>query len=132
MTTRARPDGGQEDHRVFPSGSASVSTARRWVGARLTDAGPDLQATVGLLVSELAANAVQHGRTSFTVRVDRSEEDRIRVEVTDEGGGSPQLQDEDPRAASGRGLRLVDALAVAWGVRDDPSPSTTVWFTVLA
>jgi anti-sigma regulatory factor (Ser/Thr protein kinase) len=126
MTTPAR-----QAHRVFPSGAASVSGARHWVGGRLAGARPDLQATVGLLVSELAANAVQHGGTPFTVRVDRSE-DRVRVEVTDEGGGRPQLRERATRAVSGRGLRLVDDLAAAWGVREGPPPSTTVWFTVRA
>lgn len=128
--TRQR-SGTSGDRRVFPSRSASVSGARHWVGARLTDVGPELRATVGLLVSELAANAVQHGGTPFTVRFDRTEA-RVRIEVTDDGGGRPRLADPDPdpRAVSGRGLRLVDALASAWGIREDPAPATTVWFTV--
>ena len=117
------------DRRVFPPRSASVSGARHWVGARLVGAGPELRETVGLLVSELAANAVQHGGTPFTVCFDRTA-DRVRVEVTDDGGGRPLLAAPDPRALSGRGLRLVDALATAWGIRDEPPPATTVWFTV--
>ncbi len=131
MTPPTRQGGGSgEARRAFPSRPASVSGARHWVGSRLGDAGPELRETVGLLVSELAANAVQHGGTPFTVRVDRSA-DCVRVEITDEGGGRPQLRDQDSRAASGRGLRLVDALAAAWGVSERPPPETTVWFTVL-
>lgn len=117
------------DCRVFPSRSASVSGARRWVGARLGDAGAELRETVALLVSELAANAVQHGGTPFTVCFDRTA-DRVRVEVSDDGGGRPRMAAPDPRALSGRGLRLVDALATAWGIRQEPAPATTVWFTV--
>lgn len=109
----------------------SVSGARRWVGARLVDVAPELRETVKLLVSELAANAVQHGGTSFTVRFDRTD-GRVRVEVTDQGGGRPRLAAQDPWAVSGRGLRLVDALATAWGIDQEPPPATTVWFTVAA
>ncbi len=116
---------------MFPSRTASVAGARRWVGARLPDIGSEAQDTVGLLVSELAANAVQHGGTPFTVQVDRFD-DRVRVAVTDEGGGRPQLRDQDPLAASGRGLRLVDGLAAAWGITEVWPSSTTVWFTVPA
>lgn len=133
MTPRAAQadEGTDRGRRVFPSRTASVAGARRWVGARLPDIGSEAQDTVGLLVSELAANAVQHGGTPFTVQVDRFD-DRVRVAVTDEGGGRPQLRDQDPLAASGRGLRLVDGLAAAWGITEVWPSSTTVWFTVPA
>lgn len=133
MTPWAPPvgQGPDRERRVFPSRTESVRGARQWVGAKVADIGPEARDTVGLLVSELAANAVQHGGTPFTVEVDWFD-DRVRVAVTDEGGGRPQLQDQDPRAASGRGLRLVDGLSAAWGIREGRPSSTTVWFTVAA
>ena len=130
MTQSARQGSGATGgRRAFPSRPASVSGARHWVAARLSDAGPDVRETVVLLVSELAANAVQHGGTPFTVRFDRTSE-RVRVEVTDDGGGQPHMGDRDESAVSGWGLRLVDALATAWGIGPAPKPATTVWFTV--
>ena len=130
MTQPRRQGGGTAcERRVFASQSASVSGARHWVGARMADADAEQQETVALLVSELVANAVQHGGTPFTVCFDRTA-GRVRVQVSDDGGGRPRLGPEDTRAVSGRGLRLVDALATAWGIREEPPPATTVWFTV--
>jgi len=129
MTPRAREGSDTTDRRVFPLTSASVRGARHWVGDRLSDAGPELRATVSLLVSELAANAVQHGDTPFAVRFGQSDA-CVRVEVTDDGGGQPQVAAHDLLAPSGRGLQLVDAMATAWGVRAEEPPAKTVWFTV--
>ncbi len=130
MTPRV-PQGGESifDRRVFPSRSASVSSARHWVGDRLAGAGPEVRETVSLLVSELAANAVQHGGTPFAVGFGQTD-DGVRVEVTDDGGGQPRVTPRDPWSPSGRGLLLVDALASAWGVRAGEPPTKTVWFTV--
>jgi anti-sigma regulatory factor (Ser/Thr protein kinase) len=77
-----------------------------------------------LVVTELAANAVVHARSAFSVEV-RRHQSTVRVSVRDASPVKPTLR-HDEMAASGRGLRLVDAIAANWGVEiaDD---GKTVW-----
>ncbi|WP_129305438.1 ATP-binding protein [Streptomyces sp. L2] len=73
-----------------------------------------------LVVAELAANAVLHGRVSgrcfrLTLRFDPAD-GRLRVEVSDARGDLPPLSlplddDADTLRTGGRGLALVAALA---------------------
>ncbi|MCF3962044.1 ATP-binding protein [Streptomyces fuscigenes] len=83
-----------------------------------------------LLVAELAANAVSHGRVQgrdFRLTL-RLAGDVLRIEVADARGERlPELRRPRPDAESGRGLLLVDALAHRWGVADGPFPRKTVW-----
>ncbi|KUO21971.1 ATP-binding protein [Streptomyces dysideae] len=82
------------------------------------------------IVAELAANAATHSRVPgrdfrLTLYVVAG---TLRIEVTDTRGDRlPQLQHPAPDAESGRGLVLVDALAVRWGVVQGPYPRKTVW-----
>jgi anti-sigma regulatory factor (Ser/Thr protein kinase) len=69
---------------------------------------------VVLAVSELVTNAVRHGRPPvFFVLADHRHE--VRLDVHDgnprEPAG-PSRADDDPDAESGRGMNIVDALAV--------------------
>ncbi|MEK8145227.1 ATP-binding protein [Streptomyces sp. M10(2022)] len=93
--------------------------------------GTDAHDAVTIVVAELAANAVLHGRVpgrDFALLLVR-DDDRgvIRIEVSDTHPAQPvqavPTQDED----YGRGLVLVDALAVSWGVRARVGPGKTVW-----
>ena len=53
----------------------------------------------------------------------------MRVEVHDDNPALPTLGPADDEAAeSGRGLRLVDALATRWGAEPCPSDGKDVWF----
>jgi anti-sigma regulatory factor (Ser/Thr protein kinase) len=75
-----------------------------------------------LVVSELVTNSVVHGPDGSTINVDVSVEgNTIRFAVTDQGGG---FDGEWPQS-SGRGLRIVETLAVDWGI--EQTPNTTVW-----
>jgi anti-sigma regulatory factor (Ser/Thr protein kinase) len=82
-----------------------------------------------LLASELVTNAVNHGHGDVGLRITRND-DLLRVEVSD---ANPELvnlahppSDQQP---SGRGLRIIDALAASWGRHlDDGSGRKTVWF----
>jgi anti-sigma regulatory factor (Ser/Thr protein kinase) len=93
--------------------------------------GTGVHDTVVLVVAELAANCVLHGRVpgrDFTVRLAYDDEQGVvRVEVSDTHPAQPvrimPAADED----HGRGLVLVDALATRWGVRDRVGPGKTVW-----
>ncbi|WP_062217787.1 ATP-binding protein [Streptomyces sp. NBRC 109706] len=74
--------------------------------------------TVELVISELATNAVRHTATT-TLRcrlLDTA--DRLLVEVTGEhtGAKDPQRRDAGTDDEGGRGLALVEALSIRWGV----------------
>lgn len=89
--------------------------------------------TVALLVAELAANAVLHGRVpgrDFELRlVYEHETGVVRVEVADthQGRPEPSPAPTDAYADGGRGLQLVAAIATRWGVSDRTGPGKTVW-----
>jgi anti-sigma regulatory factor (Ser/Thr protein kinase) len=127
----------EEDHArvdesglTVPSAPRSIALVRRYaVDACNAHEWADAADTVALLVSEVATNAVLHAYGSH-VRVRVLDHGlRLRVEVFD---GSPTLP--VPRGArahdeGGRGLALVEALAVAWGVDVTPLGKTT-WFEI--
>ncbi|MDK1476370.1 ATP-binding protein [Streptomyces sp. 549] len=87
--------------------------------------------TVVLLVAELAANAVLHGRVpgrDFALSLSRDESRGVvRIKVTDTHPARPARLAPGPDEDGGRGLLLVDALASDWGVRDRFGPGKTVW-----
>ena len=89
-----------------------------------------------LLAGEVVSNSVRHsgsavpgGVVTVSVTVTRT---CLRVEVTDRAGdGSPALGAavSPGDAESGRGLRLVDALAARWGYERGGGLATT-WFVL--
>jgi anti-sigma regulatory factor (Ser/Thr protein kinase) len=89
-----------------------------------------------LIVSELATNAVTHGRVpgrDFEVRLELTEH-TLHIEVsdtrTDRLPPPPgTLTPPPPATGCGYGLYLVDTLATRWGVRDRVcgGPGKTVW-----
>ncbi|QOV38713.1 ATP-binding protein [Streptomyces ferrugineus] len=89
--------------------------------------------SAALVVAELAANAVTHGRVRgrcFRVTLALDAPDTLRVEVADSRGDRlPRSRTDpaDPTAESGRGLLLVDALATRWGTAPYPPSGKTVW-----
>ncbi|MEU6093418.1 ATP-binding protein [Streptomyces sp. NPDC047079] len=93
----------------------------------------DARESVELVVSELATNAVRHGRVPgryFEVAMVYDGEKTVEVEVSDASSHRPVAADPGPEATSGRGLLLVTALAQSWGVRDRVV-GKTVWARVL-
>jgi anti-sigma regulatory factor (Ser/Thr protein kinase) len=95
-----------------------VDTLRAWGQERLV---PD----AALLVSELATNAVRHASSPFRVSVTRTDT-AVRIAVEDLGSSEPQLRPADLERLGGRGVALVDAMSLAWGV--DPAPiGKVVW-----
>ncbi len=117
---------------VIPGRASEVARARRFVVAALGDDHPCADISV-LLASEIVTNAVRHtdsGRGG-SVRVAVAAADGVvLVAVTDDGtAGSVPHVCRGPRAESGHGLLLVEAMASRWGARRD-GPGTTVWCEV--
>jgi anti-sigma regulatory factor (Ser/Thr protein kinase) len=78
-----------------------------------------------LLVSELVTNAVVHGHGDIVMRA-QLDDDRLLVEVIDEGGGFERtLRQHDFASIGGRGLAIVDTAASRWGIHEG---TTHVWF----
>jgi anti-sigma regulatory factor (Ser/Thr protein kinase) len=115
--------------RSFPEQPESVTAARRFATEALENVPPDVTATVELLVSELATNCIRHTDSSFDLTIIQAGGE-IRVEATDYDAGRPTMRSPKPTDTSGRGLRIVDALAAAWGVEHRSAHGKTVWFTI--
>jgi anti-sigma regulatory factor (Ser/Thr protein kinase) len=96
---------------------------------------PHQLADTGLIVSELAANAVEHAGTDLVVTVARRGA-RLSVAIHDRLGTFPDRVPPVPADPSavlgerGRGLRLVDAVAAAWGAVP-AHRGKVVWATVI-
>ncbi|WP_051366147.1 ATP-binding protein [Hamadaea tsunoensis] len=84
--------------------------------------------TVDILISELATNAVRHttGAIALSLVLDAG---LLTINVADQSGHPPVLR--EPSIDGGFGLRLVEALAERWGVRDHLGRAKTVWATIL-
>jgi anti-sigma regulatory factor (Ser/Thr protein kinase) len=122
--------------RLYPGTLATASRVRSDLRADLTRfaaAGDDLVETVVLCASEMFANAVDHsrsgevdGRVIRTLTVHTTPENGIvlRLSVIDDGAKDTEpliprqrTAEEWQEAERGRGLLLVENLAVAWGSR---------------
>ncbi|MFD6193701.1 ATP-binding protein [Streptomyces olivaceus] len=84
-----------------------------------------------LIVAELSANAVLHGRVpgrDFALRlVHTPAAGLLRVEVSDTHPALPARLLPPADADGGRGLLLVETLASRWGVTERTGPGKTVW-----
>jgi anti-sigma regulatory factor (Ser/Thr protein kinase) len=82
-----------------------------------------------LLVSELVTNSCRYG-TGGPIRLKVVlSEDRLRVDVTDPGGGDAIPTLTEPPSPGAWGLRIVDRVATRWGA--EAGPPTLVWFELL-
>jgi anti-sigma regulatory factor (Ser/Thr protein kinase) len=116
---------------VLPAEPASAGVLRRQLRALLVSLPPAQLDDVVLTASEVVANAVLHGAGPVTVWIWPGRHG-LRVEVTDNGGGTPQLtQASDPRDEGGRGLFIVEEVADRWGViPSQQGQGKTVWFEI--
>jgi anti-sigma regulatory factor (Ser/Thr protein kinase) len=111
--------------RRFDYDLASVSEARRHVREVLRDQPRGVVDVAELLTSELVTNAIRHGASGFELKIELDE--NVRVEVRDEGAGNPHVISAGPQDPSGRGLGIVEALSIAWGVIPT-ADGKTVWY----
>lgn len=114
---------------TFAAQPGSVRAARRFAAEALCGLPSALLEPITLMVSELATNSVQHARTTFEVTIARLHRE-VRIEVTDDAGGTPEMRSPDPLEPTGRGLQIVDLLSDAWGVEPKDDEGKTVWLTV--
>ena len=69
-----------------------------------------------LVTSELVTNAVLHARTAHLELSLALHDDRMRIAVRDRDARPPASRLLSGDEQGGRGLMLVDALCVGWGV----------------
>lgn len=104
----------------------AVPRARSFVRSSLDGAGAEIAADAELVVAELVTNASLHGEPPIAVRLVQLE-GGIRVEVEDAGTDLPVSVRPDTNAMTGRGLALVAAVAVRWGVGPGRRDGKVVW-----
>lgn len=97
----------------------TVDVLRQWGVSELID-------TATLLVSELVTNAVLHARSASEL-VLRQTGGRLRVEIADASATGPTRRSYSVDAGTGRGMMLVEALAMRWG-SDRDGDGKRVWF----
>ncbi|MCG6494387.1 ATP-binding protein [Kitasatospora sp. A2-31] len=93
-----------------------------WTGADST-AGDDAL----LVAAELLSNAAHHagGPLVLDLRLDRNRQ-TLRIAVTDAVPDPPRMRNPEAGQPHGRGLRIVDRLATAWGTTP-AGAGKTVW-----
>lgn len=105
--------------------SGGLPAVRRLVGAAAREHGLDVDrvADLVLVVNELAANSMEHGPGSGTLRLWRVPPTALLAEVSDAGGGIdlpfPGITLPPPDGARGRGLWLASELSDVMQVWSD-------------
>jgi DNA-binding NarL/FixJ family response regulator len=108
-------------------GLTSARAARAFATAALDEWHvEDIADDVLLVVTELVNNAVTHAQTPCELRLSISPV-TLRIEVIDEGPGTPDPLPPSSTRNHGRGLHLVDALTAAWGFEPIETGGKMVW-----
>ena len=115
----------------LPAEEASAGVARRFVREACERRGAEEWLDELLLVvSELVTNAVIHARSACSVRL-TWRDDAVRVDVSDDGDGSPDPQLASEYDEEGRGLFLISAMSTAWGVEPADGGGKSIWAELL-
>ncbi|MEV2276933.1 ATP-binding protein [Nocardiopsis sp. NPDC049922] len=121
--------------RRLPHTLHAARNARGVVLDFLRDLGQEIVGDAAhLVVSELVANAVRHGRPPVDLTLtwwdDRARRPGLLVEVLDRGTPvllGPSTRVGDAEAEGGRGLMLVEACSDRWGVCHHDGAGLHVW-----
>lgn len=113
---------------ALPASPSSARLARELMRGALQGCPVALVDVAELLVSELVGNAVRHASSAPIVSIE-VDSGKVRVAVQDDSSLVPDVQPPDPEGDGGRGLLLVESLAVSWGWSRTPG-GKRVWFTL--
>jgi anti-sigma regulatory factor (Ser/Thr protein kinase) len=126
------PDPPRSRSKELGAGPKTAEEARAFLSEALESFNVDVDKDAAhLLTSEIASNAVRHGKEPIDVSIS-VEEPGLRVSVFDRGSGFDPTELRFDRGLSletegGRGLQLVHALSSDWGV-ERSDDGTEVWF----
>ncbi len=112
--------------RTYPFSRDAPAAARHFTVGMLRDwAAGDIADDAALVVTELAANAIVHAHSAFTILLS-AHGDLVRISVRDASpvSGAPGAA---LAPAPLHGLGAVDALASRWGVESLGNAGKTVW-----
>lgn len=110
---------------TFPASLDSVPSARHFVTRTLREWGvEDTQGDAALSVTELAANAVRHARSDFTVTLFVTEH-KVKIAVCDSAPFPPGMSSLPVRPL--HGLSAVAAMARRWGTEPLGTSGKLVW-----
>jgi anti-anti-sigma factor len=128
----ARPPHLRDELPLAPTATAQAAARlyvrdvlRYW---RLALPGEEVIYVAELLADELVTNAVVHARSPLRLRLELHG-DLLHVAVHDRSQRRLRPVPDAPELEGGRGLRLVERLATAWGVRQH-ADGKTVWCTL--
>ena len=108
-------DGAATSSGVFVAVPEAVAAARQFVSETLTSWGEKHLVWDGaVIISELATNAIVHGGSSFRASIERAAH-VVRIAVEDVGPGLPLNRRVPQDALGGRGVAIVEELALRWG-----------------
>ena len=127
------PDAEWRWERTFEPEDEEASLARRHaVHALATTTGVDKPtiSAAQLVVAELAANAVRHARSAFTV-VLVLRDGVLRIEVHDLDPRPPVLVAQRQGVDGGFGLHLVAWVAERWGWQEERIVGKVVWAEIV-
>ncbi|MFD0686616.1 ATP-binding protein [Actinomadura fibrosa] len=112
--------GAAEGEMVVKRDPAVVAEVRRFVRLVVGQWGMD-DFVPCLVACELVTNALQHAASGtdgdVVLRLSRTEDDALWVEVQDAACGLPRMLAADASSETGRGLFIVDQYARCWGIR---------------
>jgi len=111
----------------MPPDVTAPAYVRKWLRDMLDGSGvtSDVLSDTILVVDELVTNSLLHAATPMVVTLEYSR-DACRCSVHDKCSTGPMPRLVERADGTGRGLRLVNAIASAWGVERSDS-GTTVW-----
>lgn len=118
-----------------PAETAQISQLRCQGAELLKDCVPDqhlynaMESDAKLLITEIATNAIVHGKAPSLTLTLATSNSAVRFSLTGQTEALPsrhRRQEALATAESGRGLKLVSALAAAWGADSENG----VWFVL--
>jgi anti-sigma regulatory factor (Ser/Thr protein kinase) len=115
-----------EEMRSFPGVLDAARAARHFVtGVLRPRRDQALTQDAAIVTAELAANAVLHAGSAFTVAVSQST-DGVRISVQDASPMQPEVWNRSPMTSPDHGLGVVSTIASRWAAEPLPD-GKVVW-----